>query len=131
MLAKKVLISIHYPLKNKRLLGRCHLCLLGLDSPEYPPCWVCCSSMSSQHGRRRPRSASWPSHTQCCWHRTLHCAHLRFCEQRSNADTKRKTYYRQCKCRLSQFFNSVLTPLLLDQMNHQTKTKGEVLFIHY
>lgn len=50
------------------------------NSPECPPCWVCCSSASSQRGRRPPRSVSWPFHTLCCRRRTRRCDRLRFCK---------------------------------------------------
>lgn len=64
-------------------------------SPECPPCWVCCSSGSSQHGRHRPRSVSWPSHTQCCWHRTPRCVHLHSCWKHTQIQTH------ECKCTCS------------------------------
>lgn len=55
--------------------------LQGWCLPEFLPCWAYCSSKSSQHGTRPPRSAFSPSQPQCRWHRTSRSGHRRFCAQ--------------------------------------------------
>lgn len=49
--------------------------------PGGPPCLVCCSSMSWQHGRHPQFSGVGASHRQCWWHRMYHCGLLRSCHK--------------------------------------------------
>lgn len=55
--------------------------LRGWCLPEFLPCWACCSSGSSRHGKRPPHSAFSPSQPRCRWHRTSRSGHRRFCMQ--------------------------------------------------